>query len=277
MSSLSGQVIWITGASSGIGEALTYNLAHQGARLILSARRKDELERVKGNCPTFAQANIRVLPLDLAESSTLGLTAQAAVQIFGHVDILVNNGGISQRSMAKDTVLDVDRKLMEVDYFGTVALSKALIPHFIERKQGHFVVISSVMGMIGAPNRSGYSAAKHALHGFFDSLRAEMWKESKNIIVTIICPGWISTNLAKHALTGSGAELNDEDRRNSRGMTPEALATKIVSAIRSKKEEVYIGGLMEITSIYLKRFVPGIFSKLVRKVKIDQVPSQEKN
>ncbi len=276
MSALSGQVIWITGASSGIGEALTYNLAHQGARLILSARRKEELERVKGNCPTFAQPNIRVLPLDLAESSTLQLTAQAAIQVFGHIDILVNNGGISQRSMAKDTLLDVDRKLMEVDYFGTVALSKAVIPHFIQRKRGHFVVISSVMGMIGAPNRSGYSAAKHALHGFFDSLRAEMWKESKDIRVTIICPGWIATNLAKHALTGSGAELNDEDRRNSRGMTPEALATKIVSAIRRKKEEVYIGGLMEITSIYLKRFVPGIFSKLVRKVKIDQVPSQEK-
>lgn len=276
MSALSGQVIWITGASSGIGEALTYNLAHQGARLILSARRKEELERVKGNCPTFAQPNIRVLPLDLAESSTLQLTAQAAIQVFGHIDILVNNGGISQRSMAKDTLLDVDRKLMEVDYFGTVALSKAVIPHFIQRKRGHFVVISSVMGMIGAPNRSGYAAAKHALHGFFDSLRAEMWKESKDIRVTIICPGWIATNLAKHALTGSGAELNDEDRRNSRGMTPEALATKIVSAIRRKKEEVYIGGLMEITSIYLKRFVPGIFSKLVRKVKIDQVPSQEK-
>jgi short-subunit dehydrogenase len=275
MSSLKGQVIWITGASSGIGEALVYHLAHQGARLILSSRRKEELERVKGNCPQYSQADIRVLPLDLSESSTLKLTAEAASQIFGHIDILVNNGGISQRSMAKDTVLDVDRRLMEVDYFGTVALTKALIPHFIQRKQGHFVVISSVMGIIGAPNRSGYAAAKHALHGFFDSLRAEMWKESKHIHVTIVCPGWIRTNLAVHALTASGAELNDEDKRNSQGMTPEALATRIVSAIRKKKEEVYIGGLMEMASIYMKRFLPGIFSKLVRKVKIDRVPSQQ--
>ncbi|HMJ70974.1 MAG TPA: SDR family oxidoreductase [Cyclobacteriaceae bacterium] len=275
MSSLKGQVIWITGASSGIGEALVYHLAHQGVRLILSSRRKEELERVKGNCPQYSQADIRVLPLDLSESSTLKLTAEAATQIFGHIDILVNNGGISQRSMAKDTVLDVDRRLMEVDYFGTIALTKGVIPHFIQRKKGHFVVISSVMGMIGAPNRTGYAAAKHALHGFFDSLRAEMWKESKDIHVTIVCPGWIRTNLAIHALTASGAELNDEDKRNSKGMTPEELATKIVSAIRKKKEEVYIGGFMEMTSIYMKRFLPGIFSKLVRKVKIDRVPSQQ--
>jgi short-subunit dehydrogenase len=275
MSSLKGQVIWITGASSGIGEALVYNLAHVGAKLILSARRKEEMERVKGNCPEYAQADIRILPLDLSDSSTLPLMAEAATQFFGHVDILINNGGISQRSMAKNTVLDVDRRLMEVDYFGQVALTKGLIPHFIKRKKGHFVVISSVMGMIGAPNRSGYAAAKHALHGFFDSVRAELWKESKDIHVTIVCPGWISTNLAMHALTATGAELNDEDKRNSQGMTPESLATRIVSAIKSKKEEVYFGGMKEMLSIYLKRFVPGIFSKIVRNVKIDRIASQQ--
>lgn len=276
MSSLKDQVVWITGASSGIGEALVYNLAHSGAKLILSARRKEEMERVKGNCPEYAQPNIRILPLDLSETSTLALMAEAATQFFGHIDILINNGGISQRSMAKDTVIDVDRRLMEVDYFGQVALTKGLIPHFIKRKKGQFVVISSVMGMIGAPNRSGYAAAKHALHGFFDSVRAELWKESKDIHVTIVCPGWIRTNLAVHALTASGAELNDEDKRNSQGMTAESLATKIVSAIRRKKEEVYIGGMKEMLSIYLKRFVPGIFSKIVRNVKIDRIASQEK-
>lgn len=275
MSSLKGQVIWITGASSGIGEALVYHLAHQGARLILSSRRKEELERVKGNCPQYAQADIRILPLDLSESSTLKLMAEAATQIFGHIDVLINNGGISQRGMAKDTLLDVDRRLMEVDYFGTIALTKGLIPHFIQRKKGQFVVISSVLGIIGAPNRSGYAAAKHALHGFFDSTRAELWKESKDIHVTIICPGWTSTKLAVHALTATGAELNDEDKRNSEGMTPEALAAKIVSAIRKKKEEVYIGGVKEISAIYLKRYVPGIFSKIIRKFKTDRIKSEK--
>lgn len=276
MGSLKDQVIWITGASSGIGEALVYNLAHQGARLILSARRKEEMERVKGNCPEYAQPNIRILPLDLSETSTLPLMAEAATQFFGHVDILINNGGISQRSQAKDTVLEVDRRLMEVDYFGTIALTKGLIPHFIKRKQGHFVTISSVLGIIGASNRTGYAAAKHALHGFFDCLRAELWNESKHIHVTIICPGWISTNLSKFALTASGAALNNVDQRNARGMTPEALAVKIVSAIKKKKEEVYIGGFKEMTSIYLKRFVPGIFSKIVRNVKTDRIGEDTK-
>lgn len=276
MASLKGQVIWITGASSGIGEALVYNLAHQGAKLILSARRKEEMERVKGNCPEYAQADIRILPLDLSDSSTLPLMAQAATQFFGHVDILINNGGISQRGMAKDTILEVDRRLMEVDYFGQIAITKGLIPHFIQRKKGHFVVITSVLGVIGARNRTGYAAAKHALHGFFDCLRAELWNESKDIHVTIVVPGWIATNLALHALTASGKELNEADLRNSGGLTPESLATKIVSAIRKKKEEVYFGGFKEMTSVYLKRFVPGIFSKIVRNVKTDRIASQQK-
>jgi short-subunit dehydrogenase len=135
--SLASKVVWVTGASSGIGEALVYALAKEGCKLILSARRKEELERVKGNCPAAVQPNVRILPLDLSKSDTLQLSTQAAIQFFGYVDILVNNGGISQRSLAKDTLLEVDRELMEVDYFGTVAISKFLLPHFLERKDGH--------------------------------------------------------------------------------------------------------------------------------------------
>ena len=144
---LQNKVIWLTGASSGIGEALAYELARKKVKLILSARRKEELERVKGNCDPIAQPNIRILPLDLAAGTTLQLTTEAAVQLFGHVDILINNGGVSQRSLTKETILDVDRKIMEVDYFGTVALTKHLLPHFLKRKSGHYVVVSSVMGV----------------------------------------------------------------------------------------------------------------------------------
>ena len=136
MGKLSNQVIWITGASSGIGEALVYELARKGARLIISARRKEELERVKGNCQEQAQPFVRILPLDLSEPSTLQLHTEAAIQLFGHIDILINNGGISQRSLAKETELNVDRKIMEVDYFGTLALTKYLLPHFLARKSG---------------------------------------------------------------------------------------------------------------------------------------------
>lgn len=266
MSTLSHKVIWITGASSGIGEALVYELAKKGARLILSSRRKEELERVKGNCPAAIQPNIRILPIDLSESSTLRLSAEAAVQLFGHVDILINNGGISQRSLAHETALDVDRKLMEVDYFGTVALSKFLLPHFVKRKAGHFVVVSSVMGKFGTPYRSGYAAAKHALHGFFDSLRAEIWRD--NIYVTMICPGWIKTNITLHAVTGDGSPLNKMDGSTQKGLAPAAFAKKMIRAIESRKEEVYIGGRKEVFAVYLKRFFPKRFSSLVRKVSV---------
>jgi short-subunit dehydrogenase len=269
MGYFSNKIIWVTGASSGIGEALVHELARKkGVKLILSSRRKEELERVKGNCPPQVQANIRILPLDLAQPDTLKLCVEAAVQLFGHVDILINNGGISQRSLAKDTLLTVDRQVMEIDYFGTVALTKFLLPYFLRRKAGHFVTVSSVMGMIGTPYRSGYAAAKHALHGFFDSLRAELWKESKSIYVTLICPGWIRTNVTLNALTGDGSKLNKMDKTTEHGLSPRVCAEKIMEAVQKKKEEVYIGGAKEVFGVYLKRFFPNLFSKAVRKMKV---------
>lgn len=263
MASLSGKVVWITGASSGIGEALTYALAKKGAHIIISARRKEELERVKGNCPASAQANVRVLPLDLTQGDTLALNTELAIQLFGRIDILINNGGISQRSLAKETKIEVDREIMEVDYFGTVALTKYLLPHFLKRKSGHYVVTSSVMGIIGTPYRSGYAAAKHALHGFFDSLRAEVWKE--NIFVTLICPGWIRTNITLNAVVGDGSKLNQMDKTTDHGLSPVECARRIVEAIIKKKEEVYIGGRKEVFAVYAKRFFPKLFSRVVRK------------
>jgi short-subunit dehydrogenase len=265
MSYFSNKVVWITGASSGIGEAFAYELAHLGARLILSARRKEELERVKGNCAPASQAGIKILPLDLAQAETLELTTKAAIQIFGHIDILINNGGISQRSLAKETTLAVDRRLMEVDYFGTIALTKYLLPHFYARKSGHVATISSVMGIIGTPYRSGYAAAKHALHGYFDSLRAEVWNDCRTIYFTLICPGWIRTNVTMNALTGDGSALNTMDATTAAGLTPAALAQKALRAIANKKEEVYIGGAKEVAGVYLKRFVPALFSRIIRK------------
>ncbi len=268
MSNLNGKVIWITGASSGIGEALAYALAAQGAKLILSARRKDELERVKGNCPPPTQPDVRTLPLDLTQTETLRLSVEAAIQFFGHVDILVNNGGISQRSFAKDTKIDVDRRLMEVNYFGAVALTKFLLPHFIKRKSGHFVVVSSVTGIFGTPYRSGYAASKHALHGFFDSLRAELWKDFKNSIpVTMICPGFIHTPITLSAVTGDGSPLGKMDDAQYSGKPAEWCAEKIAKAIAKKKTEVYIGGI-ETLGVPFKRFFPTWFSKYIRKAKV---------
>jgi len=266
--SLKGKVIWVTGASSGIGEALTYQLARKKVKLILSARRKEELERVKGNCHPLAQADIKLLPFDLAEASNLQLITEAAVHLFGHVDILVNNGGISQRSLAKDTHINVDRKIMEVDYFGTLSVTKYLLPHFLKRKSGHYVVVTSAMGIIGTPYRSGYAAAKHALHGFFDSFRAELWKESKNIHVTLVCPGWVHTHISLNAMLGDGSKLNQMDSTTQDGLDPKVFAKKMIRAIEKRKNEVYIGGLKEVSAIYLKRLLPDLFARIVRTAKV---------
>lgn len=265
MTKVAGKVIWVTGASSGIGEALAYALARRGSKLILSARRKNELERVKGNCPAQVQPNIRVLPLDLAEPTTLRLSVEAAIQMFGHVDILINNGGISQRSFASDTRLEVDRRLMEVNYFGAVTLTKHLLPHFLRRKGGHFVAVTSITGIFGTPYRSGYAASKHALHGFYDSLRAEVWKQ--NIKVTIIAPGFIRTPITLSAVTGDGTPLGKMDEAQYKGKPAAWCARKSIAAIERNKEEVYIGG-REVMGVYLKRFFPKLFSRIIRKAKV---------
>lgn len=260
MASVSNKVIWITGASSGIGEALAIALSKKGAKLILSARRRDELERVQQLC---APAEVKLLPLDLTAADTLREATRAAVGCFGHIDVLVNNGGISQRSFVQETDMEVYRRIMEVNFFGGTALTHHLISHFVSRNQGQFVVISSVAGKYGAPFRSGYAASKHALHGFYDALRAEYWKN--NIKVTMVCPGIIRTPISYSALKGDGSKNNKMDDLQSKGMAVEKCAAEIVRAMQGEREEVYIGG-KEIILVYVKRFLPSVFSKIIRKV-----------
>ncbi len=247
------KTVWITGASSGIGEALAYEFARQGARLVLSARNEAALQRVASACP----AGTLVQPLDLGDFDSLpGITAQVLKKT-GGVDILVNNGGISQRGLAKDTRFEVDRKLVEVNLLGTIALTKALLPHFLDKKSGHFVTVTSLMGKFGAPLRSGYAAAKHGLHGFFDTLRAECWRE--NVRVTLICPGYVRTNVSINALTGDGSFQGTMDDATDKGLAPEALARKIVRAVAKGKREACFGG-KEVLAVYIKRFFPGLMA-----------------
>jgi len=259
----SNKVIWITGASSGIGEAVAYKFVKEGFRVILSARNQQALERVKSS--SVNPANCKVLPLDLIDQASFTEKSKEAIAAFGHVDMILHNGGISQRSLIRETPIEVDRKLMEVNFFGTVALTKALLPHFIARKSGQFGVISSLVGKFGSPYRSSYAAAKHALHGFFESLRLEHFED--NIAVTMICPGFIKTDVSKNALTADGTPLNEMDKAQENGMSAEACAKEIFNALKRKKEEVYIGG-KETMGIYLKRFVPTIFTKILRKSEV---------
>lgn len=253
------KTIWITGATSGIGEALAYAFSEAGARLILSARREEKLHAVKAACAHPERH--RVVPLDLAETDTLERIAGQVLEE-GPVDILVNNGGISQRGRAVETELAIDRRIMEVNFFGTVALTKAMLASMLARGDGHIVVISSVAGKLGAPQRSAYSASKHALHGFFDVLRSEVY--DAGLRVTIICPGYIRTAISKNALTGDGTPQGTMDQNQEEGMSPEACARRILRAIEQEKAEVYIGG-KEVAAIYLKRFFPNLLNRILRK------------
>ena len=262
MDSISNKVVWITGASSGIGKALAYELSQRNCKLILSARNIENLERVKSQCTT---SEVVILPFDLADFNNAKNHVSTAISIYGKIDILINNGGVSQRSLLAETDFEVDKKLIEVDYLGTVALSKALLPHFIHNQKGHFVTVSSLMGKFGSPYRSGYCGAKHALHGFFDVLRMEHQKD--NINVTLICPGFIQTNVAINSLTADGSKQNKDDLATLNGMPVGIFVKKLVKAVEANKFEAYIGG-KEVLGVYLKRFFPKLLHHFVLKSKV---------
>jgi short-subunit dehydrogenase len=259
------KVIWITGASSGIGEALVKELTlNTNAKIILSSRKEEQLYAVAENTG-LTHSRYAVLPLDLAHYKSMPDMAGKAIEKFGKIDILINNAGLSQRSLAMETGIEIDKHLMEVDYLGTVALTKAVVPYMIRNGGGQIAVVSSLMGIFGAPMRSGYAAAKHALHGFFDALRAELY--SQNILVTIICPGFIQTNISIHALTGDGSLQGTMDDATEKGMPADVFAKKMLYAIEKKKNQKAIGG-KEVMGVYLKRFFPALLAKVIRKAKV---------
>lgn len=251
--------VWITGASSGIGEALAYAFHNAGANLILSARRQDELNRVQAQCG--GEPATRTLPMDVSDWQDLSSKPRDALAMFGGIDILVLNAGISQRSLARNTEESVYRRLMDVNFFGPEALTRAVLPSMLEHRSGHFVVISSVAGRFGVPLRSGYSATKFALHGFYEALRAE---EGKNgIRVTMVCPGFVRTGISVSALKGDGNKHAKMDPELAQGMPPEECARQILNAIARGKKEVVIAAPREKMLVYLKRFAPGLLARMV--------------
>ena len=257
------QVIWITGASSGIGEALAYHLSERGHRLILSARRAGLLQEVKARCAH--PDRVALLPIDLGQWETLEAVTREAIALFGQVDVLVNNAGISQRSLILDTEMAVYDRLMRVNYLGTVALSKALLPHFLEQGGGRFVTVTSLMGKFGSPLRSGYCGAKHALHGFFDVMRMEHGKNG--VGVTMICPGFVNTQVAINALTSDGSPQGRQDTATAKGIDPARFAIKMWRAVEAGKWEAYLGG-REVSGAYLKRFFPRLLHRVVLRSQV---------
>jgi short-subunit dehydrogenase len=262
LSYFTNKTVWITGASSGIGEALTNELIKQGAKVIISARREEELKRVQQAAGT---SHVYVLPLDLEAPATFPAKLQEAIGAFSQIDIMIHNGGISHRGTVKDTLPDVQRKVMEVDYFSYIELTRLLLPHMLQRRTGHIVAVSSVMGKIGTPLRSAYAAAKHALHGFFDCLRAEVWQEG--IHVTIIMPGYIRTQVSMNAVTASGEKLNQLSKNIGGGFPADKTAQQILKAIQKKKFEKFVGKpfSQEWIALHLMRFFPTVAINILKK------------
>jgi dehydrogenase/reductase SDR family member 7B len=256
------KIIWITGASSGIGEELAFQYAKRGNSLVLSARNEKELNRVAEKCKNAD--TVFVLPLDLAQTSTLKEKTEEVIARFKRIDLLINNGGISQRSEAMETSEEADRKIFEINYFGNVALTKAVVPYMRKQGGGQIAVMSSIAGKFGFFLRSTYSATKHALHGFYESLRLE--EEKNNISITILCPGKINTPISINAVGKDGNSHGVKDESHTAGMPVSICATVIISAIEKKKKEVFIGG-KEIKAVTLKRFFPKLFYKVIRKQK----------
>jgi dehydrogenase/reductase SDR family protein 7B len=261
MSELNNKVIWITGASSGIGEALVYECAKRNAIIILSARREGELFRVS-KAAGLTSSNSLIIPFDLSDTSHANDYVKQIVSKFGRIDVLINNGGQSQRSSVIETSTETERQLMEINYFSAVNLSKAALPVMLKYGSGKIVVVSSIAGKFGFFLRSSYSAAKHALHGYFESLRLE--NENKGISVLIVCPGKIKTNVSLNAAVASGDSHNKMDPSHESAMSAQECAKQIIKGIVKDNQEIFVGG-KELLIVKIKRFLPKLFEKLIRK------------
>lgn len=256
------KVVWITGASSGIGEALAYTFARYGSKLILSARREEELQRVKKGC-NRNEEDILVLPMDVSNFDQATELYQQVIARFGTVDILINNAGLSHWSKVKDLSMDVTRKILDVNFFGGVALVKTVLPDMIEKKKGHIVVISSVLGKMPVMKQAAYVASKHAIQGFYDTLRLEAASEGVNVLV--VCPGFVNTNVAKNSLDRDGVAINKNNDKIAKGLDPLYVSERILNSIIKNKSELIIAGTPEKTAINLRRLFPSLFNRFMQK------------
>jgi NADP-dependent 3-hydroxy acid dehydrogenase YdfG len=256
---LQAKTIWITGASSGVGEGMATVFHREGADIIISGRREAELERVKASC-TGGPGSVTVLPFDIADASQVEEAGSTVLADFERLDVLVNNAGISQRALAHETALAVDRRVLEVDFFGPVALTKAVLPRMIEQQSGHLVVTSSVAGKHGVPYRTAYCAAKHALHGFFDTLRIELLDHHIEVMLLVIAG--VRSDVAKHALTADGSEFGHDDwGGGGLSITPEECGERVVEALLNKEYEPVISIEPALQAMKLKNQDPVKFTE----------------
>ncbi|MBQ4800890.1 SDR family oxidoreductase [Pseudoalteromonas sp. MMG006] len=254
------KTVWITGASSGIGKELAIQFAALGANVILSARSVDKLNELKQSLHGDGHS---IVPLDLSAPEAVLAQVTDLLDTLPPIDILINNGGVSQRSLFLENDFTVYRQLMEVNYFGLIALTKAVAPSMVARQSGSIVSISSVAGKVGSKFRTGYSGSKYAVVGFMDCLRAELAEH--NIHCLTICPGSIKTAIAHNSLNEQGIAQNKPEHSIENGMDVSVAAKKMLHAIDNKKDEVIVGKGLSGWAPTIKRFFPRLFNRLTAK------------
>lgn len=256
--------VWITGASSGIGEACALRYAAQGDRLVLTSSSRERLEPVAARCRAAGAPDVFVLPCDLGDPVAVEALSQKAWAVFQGIDTVYLNAGISQRTTVEDTSVEMVRKIMEINYFSTVVIAMALLPRMLERGGGHIAVTTSIAGRFGFPLRCAYSSSKFALYGFFETLQAEY--ADRGIQVTLVCPGRVRTHISFYALDKGGQQHGKLDPGQAGGLSAEKAARKIVRAIAKGRREVLVGR-GELVMVYIKRFFPGLCARLARRIK----------
>lgn len=258
---LRGKVVWITGASSGIGKELAIQLSKKESKLILSSN--ESLEETIAKCVN--EENINSLQFDLTDHNKAKSIVASAINFFGKVDILINNAGMTHYYLATEDTMHMDKKVFDVNYFGTIAITKALLPHFIKKNKGFIAVTTSVTGKYGIPYRTSYAASKHALCGFFDSLRIELYNTEIGIL--LFGPGFTKTNILKNALGVGKAKSIEDNKSHSKGMPVEKLVAKYIKAIQKEKKEKYTGR-KEKTALVLKKIAPRLLERLLSKIEV---------
>ena len=267
--SLLGKVVLVTGASSGIGRELAIQLVRQGMKVILAARSTEKLVELRNNLINSDKKGIetfynpQVLTLDLEDLDNLKLKAEEAIKIFGKIDILINNGGMSVRGNTLDTQLSVHQRLMNVNYFGSLELTRNIAPHMVEQGGGMIVVVSSMQGRLATPYRTAYAASKHAVQAWADCMRAELSEDGVDVVV--ISPGYVNTDLSRNALTNSGESYGQLDKNTEHGYSAEYVAHKVIETMVKKKKELILAPLYMWVAILLRAFFPGIYFYIMRR------------
>lgn len=258
----SGKIVWVTGASSGIGESLVHEFIKRDAIVIASSNDPSGLERVKSDCGEKSSM-VHCVFFDLADTSGIGKLVEEQISTFGRIDYLLNIGGISQRARIDETPLWLDRKIFEINYFGTIALSKAVLPFMVRQHSGHILATSSISGRFGFPLRSAYSASKQALHGFIETLYLE--NKKNNLRASVIIPGRVRTSISVHALDAEGKEHGKLDAGQAKGITPEQAAYMIIRGIKKNKREILVGK-NELMMLHIRRYCPWLFFRIADKI-----------